>query len=86
MIGDPKKVAIGIVAKLHPKDGDGSPPPVEMEDHEGEKHAIAQEFIHAVHSGDAGAVAEAFQAMFECMEREPHEEADHAEEEPEMEE
>lgn len=85
MIGDPKKVALGIIAKLHPKDGAGDPPQ-DMEDHGGEKQAIAQELIHAVHGGDAGAVVDAFEALFHAMEMEPHEEVDHAEEDaaPEM--
>lgn len=70
-------MAVGIIAKLHPpKDGEDGSPSVETEDHEGEKHAIAQELIHAVHSGDAAGVVSAFEGLFQCMEESPHEEDD----------
>jgi hypothetical protein len=80
MIGDPKKVAIGIIAKLHTKDGDEAPPQ-DMDDHGGEKNAIAQELIHCVHAGDAAGVVEAFEALFQCLEQEPHDEYSHGNEE-----
>lgn len=80
MIGDPKKVALGIVAKLQPKDGPSSSPP-DMDDGGGEKESIAQELIHAVHAGDAAAVVGAFEALFQCMEKEPHDEYSHGDEE-----
>jgi hypothetical protein len=82
MIGDPKKVAVGIIAKLHPKE-DADEPAMDdgVDDGMAEKHSIAQELIHAVHAGDAGAVVDAFEAMFQACDKEPHEEGPHIEDE-----
>lgn len=83
---DKKKTVALILAQLKPHAEEGVGVGFEEPGHEAEEseeshdeqlHAIAEELVSAVRSGDAKSVAEALRGAFACLEKQPHVEGRH---------
>lgn len=69
-----------VILKNRQSTGSTSPVVDQKPDHEVYIEACAKDLIHAVHSRDIPAVAEALRSAFEILESMPHEEGEHTNE------